>query len=187
MLYEVVYDSIYTNETSVERWDRNIERALPKSARKRCKVTPTARISSQISLALPSREKMAPLSFDAKLNGLQNAKKTFLADQVCTSQKAKILIFAYGQKHRSSMAFTLFRIHLGYGPRRLLSRFVAALTSFRMISKSNWNRQRKVEKKSKMIFRRCRQFFSIFDECFRHINPISITTSTIALIFFVMV
>ena len=56
-----------------------------------------------------------------------------------------------------------------------------------MITKSNRNRERKVEKKVRNYFWPILTFFpSMFDGCFRSIHPISTTTSTTALIFWIM-
>ena len=71
-----------------------------------------------------------------------------------------VLSFASGQKHRSSLVFASLRIHLGHGPGRLLPSFVAAFTSFRVMSKFSRNRQRKVKNDVWSIFTVLLEFFT---------------------------
>jgi len=92
-------------------------------------------------------------------------EKKFLADHVWTSQKVKILVFAHGEKHGSPIVFRFFCIHLGYESRRQKCRFVAPVTSFRILSKSNGKSPRKVEKKVKNTFSSILTSFSAFFRC----------------------
>ena len=140
-------------------------RSLSTSAKKWRKTTPRARISTRCSILRIGRGKSAYIRFDAELNGLQNERKKFLADQVWTSQKVKILVFAHGEKHESPTVFRVFCIHIDYESKCRICRFVAPVTSFRILLKSNGKSPRKVEKKVKNTFPSILTIFSAFLRC----------------------
>ena len=111
----------------------------------------------------------------------------YFGNQFLNPSKSENTAFAHGQKCQSSMVFGFFRTDFGCRSKCQICRFVAPLTSFRMLSDSNRKRARKVEKKVKNTFLPILTFFfGIFDGCFRSIHSISTTTWAIALIFWII-